>query len=273
MPSLKDKVIFITGASRGIGAAMALRFAKEGANIVIAAKTAEAHPTLPGTIHTVAEEVEEAGGKALPIALDVRNVGDIEKAIEKTISHFGQLDVLINNASALGLHGTLDTSIKEFDLLFMVNVRATFACSKVAIPHLEKSDNPHILNMAPPLNLSEKWFSKYLIYSMSKFGMSMCTLGMAEELHEKGIKVNSLWPKTLVATSAVKYKVGEPLYNMSRKPEIVADAAREIITSDSHANTGHFYIDEDVLRQHGVTDFSKYAMSLDQPPPPDLFLD
>jgi citronellol/citronellal dehydrogenase len=271
--SLKDKVIFITGASRGIGREIALRFAREGAKIAIAAKSADKHPKLEGTIFTVAEEVEKAGGKALPLMVDVRDEKMVTEAIEKTVETFGGIDALINNASAINLGSTLDIPMKRFDLIFSVNVRATFMCSKLCIPHLKKADNPHILNLSPPLSMKPKWFKKHVAYTMSKYGMSMCTLGMAEEFKNDGIAVNSLWPKTLIATAAISENFSKLIYHASRKPGIVADAAYEIITSDSRALTGNFFIDEEILRLRGVTDFKQYAMHKYVPVISDIFVD
>ena len=273
MNSLKDKVIFITGASRGIGREIALRCAREGANIVIAAKSAEPHPTLEGTIFTVAEEVEKAGGKALPLAVDVRDEEKVTEAVSKAVETFGGIDVLVNNASAINLGSTLDIPMKRFDLIFSVNVRATFMCSKLCVPHLKKSANPHILNLSPPLSMNPKWFKKHVAYTMSKYGMSMCTLGMAEEFKKDGIAVNSLWPKTIIATAAIAVNFSKLIYHASRKPSIVADAAYEILTSDSRKVTGHFFIDEHLLKERGVTDFKQYAMHRFIPTYPDIFVD
>lgn len=270
---LKDKVIFITGASRGIGREIALRCAQDGARIVIAAKSAEPHPTLEGTIYTVAEEVEKAGGKALPLVVDVRDEKMVAEAVAKTVETFGGIDVLINNASAINLSSTSEISMKRFDLIFSVNVRATFMCSKLCYPHLKKSANPHILTLSPPLNMKPKWFKKHVAYTMSKYGMSMCTLGMSEEFKKDGIAVNSLWPKTLIGTAAISVNISKLLYHASRKPIIVADAAHEIITSDSRSVTGNFFIDENILRLRGVTDFKKYAMHRFIPVIKDIFVD
>lgn len=270
---LKDKVIFITGASRGIGREIALRCAQDGAKIVIAAKSAEPHPTLEGTIHTVADEIEKAGGKALPLMVDVRDEQMIADAIDKTVTTFGGIDILINNASAINLSHTVDMPMKRFDLIHSVNGRATFLCSKLCIPHLMKSTNPHILNLSPPLSMRPKWFKKHVAYTISKYEMSMCTLGMAEEFREVGIAVNSLWPKTLIATAAVAVNISKLLYHASRKPIIMADAAYEIITSSSRELTGNFFIDEDILRQRGVKNFRKYAMHKFIPVIPDIFVD
>lgn len=271
--SLKNKTIFITGASRGIGRAIALRCAQDGANIVVAAKTEETHPRLQGTIYSVAEEITQAGGKALPIKMDARHEGEIENAVSMAIKTFGNIDILINNASAISLTSTLETPMKRFDLMFGVNVRATFACSQACISSLKKSDNPHILNLSPPLNMNSKWFKPHVAYTMSKYGMSMCTLGMSEELKEYGIAVNSLWPKTTIATAAISFNFPEAIYKASRKPEIMADAAYCILTSDSRKNTGQFFIDETVLRNHGVDNFDSYAITPGTPLFSDLFLE
>jgi citronellol/citronellal dehydrogenase len=270
---LRDKVVFITGASRGIGREIALRFARDGANIVIAAKTTEQHPTLDGTIYSVSKEVEEAGGTALPLQVDIRDEGKVFEAVGKTIEAFGGIDILVNNASAIFLAPTLQTPIKRFDLIFSVNVRGTFLCSQACIPHLKNSSNPQILNLSPPLNMKAKWFKNHVAYTMSKYGMSMCTLGMAEELRSEGIAVNSLWPRTTIATAAVEVNFPKEIFESSRKPEIMADAAYAIVTSNSREVTGNFFIDEDVLRSHGVSDFNAYAIDPDKKPYPDFFLD
>lgn len=273
MSQLKDKVVFISGASRGIGREMALRFAADGANIVIAAKSAEPHPTLEGTIYTVAEEVENAGGRALPIVVDVRDEAMVSEAVNQAVTQFGGIDILVNNASAINTAPTLELPMKRFDLMFAVNVRATYLCSKLCIPHLKQSSNPHILNMSPPLSMRPKWFKKHLAYTMSKYGMSMCTLGLADEFKQDGIAVNSLWPKTLIATAAISVHFSKILYHASRKPAIVADAAYEIVTSNSKTVTGNFFIDEEILKLRGVTDFKKYAMHRFIPVVKDIFLD
>lgn len=273
MSSLKNKTILITGSSRGIGAAMAVRFAQEGANIIITGKTTEKHDTLPGTIYSVAEEVEQAGGKALPLLLDVRNDAQIEAVIAAAVEKFGGLDVLVNNASAISLTNTLNTAMKRFDLMMSVNARATFACSRAAIPHLMKSSNPHILNMSPPLHMVAKWFKNHVAYTYSKYGMSVCTLGMAAEFKDAGIAVNSLWPKTTIATSAVKVNFPPELYAASRNPTIVANAAHWILTQNSRELTGQFLIDEDVMITAGETDFAHYNMVPGVTPMRDLFLD
>ena len=271
--SLKDKVVFITGASRGIGREIAMRCAQDGAKIAIVAKTADPHPTLEGTIFTVAEEIEKAGGQALPLAVDVRDEEKVAEAIAKTIEAFGGIDILINNASAINLGSTEEIPMKRFDLIFSVNVRATFMCSKLCVPHLKKAENPHILNLSPPLSMKSKWFKKHVAYTMSKYGMSMCTLGMSEEFKKDGIAVNSLWPKTIIATAAISHNFPKVIYHASRKPAIVADAAYEILTSDSRKVTGNFFIDEYLLKERGVTDFKQYAMHRFIPLYPDIFVD
>ncbi len=271
--TLKDRVVFITGGSRGIGRAIALRCARDGAKVVVAAKTAEPHPKLEGTIHTVAKEIEEAGGQALPVQTDARDDDQVKAAIDLTVETFGGLDIVVNNASAISLTSTLDTPMKKFDLMFSVNVRATYAVSRTAIPHLMKSANPHILTLSPPLNLNPKWFKNHVAYTMSKYGMSMCTLGMAEEFKRHGIAVNSLWPRTAIATAAIEMLLEAAGLDASRTPEIMADAAHAILTRDSESYTGNFAIDDDVLAEEGVTDFDKYANKPGTPLLPDFFLD
>ncbi len=258
MPTLQGKTLFITGASRGIGKAIALRAARDGANVVIAAKTTEPHPKLAGTIYTAAEEIEKAGGKALPCVVDVRDEAQIAAAVAKAVETFGGIDVLVNNASAISVTGTLATPMKRFDLMHSINTRGTFACSQACIPHLKKSKNPHILNNSPPLNMEARWFAPHVAYTMAKFGMSMCVLGMAEELRPDGIAVNAIWPRTIIATAAVEMLGGEAFMRGSRRPEIMADAAYAILTKPSREFTGRFCIDEDLLRSEGVTDFAKY---------------
>jgi len=271
--SLKGKTIFITGASRGIGREIALKCARDGANIVITAKTAEPHAKLSGTIHTVAAEVEAAGGHALAVQLDVREESSVAAAIEIAVARFGGIDILVNNASAIMLTGTQQTPMKRFDLMFGVNVRGTFASSQACIPHLMKAQNPHILNLSPPLNLDAKWFKHHTAYTMSKYGMSMCTLGMSAELAASGIAVNSLWPRTTIATAAIEMNFPPEIMRASRKPAIMADAAHAIFNRDSRRHTGNFYIDEAVLREEGIADFAQYAMAPGTPLYPDLFLD
>ncbi len=271
--SLAGKRILITGASRGIGAAIARRAAHDGARIALIAKTEEPHPTLPGTIHTVADEIREAGGEALPIATDLRFDDQIELAVEQTVARLGGLDVLVNNASAIFLAGTSDTPMKRFDLMFGVNVRATFAMSRACLPHLERSENAHILNLAPPLDLQAKWFAPHLAYTMSKYGMSLCTLGLSEELRSKGIAVNSLWPRTVIATAALRMLGGAVDPRRCRKPEIVADAAHAVLSRPAGECTGRFLIDEHVLRSAGVADFEPYAVEPGNELLTDLFLE
>jgi len=272
MADLKGKTLFITGASRGIGKAIALRAADDGANIVIAAKTTEAHPKLPGTIYSAAEEIETAGGKALPLQVDVRDEEQVHGAVAKTVATFGGIDILINNASAINLTGTLETPMKRFDLMWGVNARGTFLCSQACLPHLKKSPNPHIVTLSPPLNLDPRWFKRHTAYTMSKYGMSLCVLGMAEEFKDDGIAINALWPRTVIATAALAMLGGLTPPERCRKPEIMADAAHVLLTRDSRCCTGNFYIDEDVLREAGVTDFEQYAVQPGQPLQRDLFL-
>ena len=259
--SLKGKTLFITGASRGIGREIALRCARDGANIVITAKTAAPHPKLSGTIYSVAEEVQAAGGRALPIQLDVREEAQVAAAAAQAAETFGGIDILVNNASAISLTDSLHTPMKRFDLLMSINMRGTFLSSQACIPHLKRAVNPHILNLAPPLDMRAKWFKDHLAYTISKYGMSLCTLGMSAELAQDGIAVNSLWPRTAVATAAVKVHFSEEVFKASRKPAIVADAAYLIFNRDSRSTTGNFFIDEEVLQSTGVSDFSRYAMT------------
>ncbi|RKH17864.1 NAD(P)-dependent oxidoreductase [Corallococcus praedator] len=259
MSTLKGKTLFITGASRGIGLAIALRAARDGANIIIAAKTTDPHPKLPGTIYTAAKEIEAAGGKALPCVVDIRDEAQIHAAVAKAVETFGGIDILVNNASAISLTGTLETPLKRFDLMHGINTRGTFACSQACLPYLKKSSNPHILNNSPPLNMEARWFGPHVAYTMAKFGMSMCVLGMAEEFKDEGIAVNALWPRTVIATAAVQNLLGgDETIKGSRSPEIMADAAHAILTKPSRSFTGNFCIDEDVLRGVGVTNFDKY---------------
>jgi citronellol/citronellal dehydrogenase len=258
--SLKGRVLFITGGSRGIGLEIGKRAAKDGARVVLAAKTAEPHPKLPGTIYTAADEIEAAGGEALPIILDVRDEINVREAVEQTVSHFGGIDICVNNASAISLTNTPDTDMKRYDLMHQINGRGTYLVSKYCIPHLKQSNNAHILNLAPPLDMKPKWFGPHLAYTMAKFTMSMCVLGMAEELKSNSIAVNGLWPRTAIATAAVKNVLGgEELMNISRIPEIMADAAYEIFNKDSSSFSGNFCIDDLILYDAGIRDFSKYA--------------
>ncbi len=270
--SLKGKTIFITGASRGIGREIALKCANDGANIVVTAKTIEPHAKLPGTIHSVALEVEAAGGHALAVQVDVRDEGAVLAAVEIAVARFGGIDILVNNASAIALTDTLQTPMKRFDLMLGVNARGTFAASQACILHLMKAANPHILNLSPPLNMNAKWFKNHTAYTMSKYGMSMCTLGMAAELEGRGIAVNSLWPRTTIATAAIEVNFPPEILKASRRPAIMADAAYAIFKRDSRRHTGNFYIDEAVLREEGVTDFAHYAVTPGAQLYPDLFL-
>lgn len=270
---LRAKTVFITGSSRGIGRAIALRCAREGANVVITGKTASAHAKLPGTIHSVVDEVEKTGGRGLAIQLDVRDERALQSAVEQAANHFGGIDVLVNNASAIYLTNTLDTPARKLDLMWDVNMRATFLASQACIPYLKKSSNPHILTLSPPLSHDAKWFAPHLAYSISKFGMSLCTLGLAREFAEEGIAVNCLWPRTTIATAAIEFNFPEQILRASRKPEIVADAAYQIFQRDSRECSGNFFIDEEVLGSAGVTDFEHYAVTPDTPLFNDLFLD
>src|SRR3954464_236969 len=272
MADLKGKTLFITGASRGIGKAIAVRAAADGANIAIAAKTTEPHPKLPGTIYSAAEEIEKAGGKALPLQVDIRDEEQVYRAVAQTVETFGGIDILINNASAINLTGTLETPMKRFDLMWGVNARGTYLCSQTCIPHLKQAANPHILTLSPPLNLDPKWLAHHVAYTIAKYGMSLCVLGMAEEFKADGIAVNALWPRTVIHTAALAMLGGITPPENCRRPEIVADAAHAILTRDSRAHAGSFYIDEDVLRETGVTDFERYAVAPGQPLHPDLFL-
>lgn len=273
MTGLRGKTIFITGASRGIGREIALRCARDGANVAVTAKTADPHPRLAGTIHSVAHEVAAVGGKALPIQLDVRDEDAVQQAARRAADTFGGIDILVNNASAIMLTGTLATPVKRFDLMFGVNVRGTFVCSQACIPYLAQAQNPHILNLAPPLNMSARWFKDHGGYTMAKYGMSMCTLGMAEEFKPQGIAVNSLWPRTTIATAAIEVNFPEAIFRASRKPAIMADAAYVIFNRDSRTATGNFYVDEAVLREEGMTDFERYAVTSGTSLYTDLFLD
>lgn len=259
--SLKNKTLFITGASRGIGKAIAIRAAKEGANIAVVAKTKEPHPNLPGTVYTAVDEIQEVGGRGIACIADIRFEEQVQAAVDATVNEFGSIDILINDASAISLTPTLETSMKKFDLMFSVNVRGTFLCSKLCIPHLKKAENPHILNLSPPLNLDSKWFAHHVAYTMSKYGMSMCVLGMAEEFKKDNIAVNALWPRTAIATAAVKNLLGgQTAVKHSRIPEIVADAAYYIITQPSKECTGNFFIDDEVLIENGINDLGKYSV-------------
>lgn len=268
--NFKGKTVFITGASRGIGKSIALRLAAEGANIIIAAKTAEAHPKLEGTIHQTAEEVEKAGGKALPLVVDVREETQVYEAVKQAVEKFGGIDILVNNASAIQLTDTLSTDMKRYDLMHHVNTRGTFLCSKACIPYLLKAENPHVLNLSPPLSMETKWFAPHVAYTMAKFGMSMCVLGMSGEFKNK-IAFNALWPRTTIATAAVNMLGGEAMMNQSRKPEIMSDAAFAIF-SKPVSFSGNFLVDEDFLRSEGVTDFEHYSNVPGSKLLPDFFV-
>jgi citronellol/citronellal dehydrogenase len=271
--SLRGKTLFITGASRGIGLAIALRAARDGANVAIIAKTAEPDPRLPGTIFTAAKEIEAAGGKALALTTDIRFEEQIVAAVKKTVETFGGIDILVNNASAISLTGTEATEMKRYDLMHGINTRGTFACSKHCIPHLKKAANPHVLNISPPLQMEPRWFGPHVAYTMAKFGMSMCVLGMAAEYKSAGIAFNALWPRTVIATAAVKNLLGgDAVIRGGRKPEIMGDAAYVIFNRPSRETTGNFYVDDDVLASAGKTDLSEYAVEPGQKLIPDFFV-
>ena len=271
--SLNNKTLFITGASRGIGLAIGLRAARDGANVVIAAKTAEPHPKLEGTIYTAADAITKAGGKALPLVVDVRDEESVKAAIAKTVETFGGLDIVVNNASAINLSSTEAVDMKRYDLMNQINTRGTFMVSKFAIPHLARAANPHILMLSPPLDMSEKWFAPHLAYSIAKYGMSLCVLGLAGELRGRGIAVNALWPRTTIATAAVNNLLGgDALMKASRTPDILADAAHMIFTTPSRELTGQFLIDDTFLVSRGVTDFDHYRVDPTQPLAPDFFV-
>jgi citronellol/citronellal dehydrogenase len=271
--SLAGKTLFITGASRGIGLAIALRAARDGANIAIAAKTETPHPKLQGTIYTAAEEIERAGGKALPLAVDIRDEAVVVDAFAKTAARFGGIDIVVNNASAISLTPVAQTDMKRFDLMQQINARGTFVVSKTALPYLAKAANPHILMMSPPLDMKEKWFAPHTAYSMAKFGMSMVVLGLAGELRPQGIAVNALWPRTIIATAAVQNLLGgEEMMKRGRKPEIVADAAYAVFAKPARGFTGNFLIDDNFLAANGVTDFEHYRVDPSQPLGQDFFV-
>jgi citronellol/citronellal dehydrogenase len=274
MSNLKDRTLFISGGSRGIGLAIAKRAARDGANIIIAAKTDKPHPKLPGTIHTAAKEIEDAGGRALAVVCDIRSEEQVIEAVEHGAEHFGGIDICVNNASAISLTPTLQTDMKRFDLMHQVNTRGTFLVSKTCIPFLLKSDNPHILNLSAPLNMDEKWFAPHVAYTIAKFGMSMCVLGMAGEFREQGIAVNALWPRTTIATAAVRNLLGgDELIRRSRKPDIMGDAAHLILTKPSREFTGNFCIDDEVLEAAGVGDLTVYAVDPSVEQAPDFFVE
>ena len=270
---LRGKTLFITGASRGIGLAIALRAARDGANVVVAAKTIEPHPKLPGTIHSAAAAIEAAGGRALAVPVDVRDEAQIHAAVDAAVAAFGGIDILVNNASAISLTGTAQTPMRRFDLMHAVNTRGTFAATQACLPHLSRAANPHVLMLSPPLSLEPRHFAPHLAYTLSKFGMSLCVLGLAAELAPAGIAVNALWPRTTIATAAVRNLLGgDEAVRGSRTADIVADAAHVVFTRPARATTGQFFIDEDLLRETGVTDFSRYAVDPSAPLLPDLFL-
>ena len=271
--SLKGKTLFISGGSRGIGLAIALAAARDGANVAIAAKTETPHPKLPGTIHTAAAEIAAVGGGALPLAVDVRDEAAVKAAIDRTAETFGGLDIVVNNASAISLTGVEATDMRRFDLMHQVNTRGTFMVSKYAIPHLARSLNPHILMLSPPLDLQEKWFAPHTAYSIAKYGMSLIVRGLAGELRERGIAVNALWPRTTIATSAIKNLLGgDELMRRSRSPEIVADAAYRVFAKPARRFTGNFLIDDTFLADEGVTDFDSYRVDPTQPLAQDFFV-
>src|SRR5882672_1869509 len=270
---LKNHTLFITGASRGIGLAIALRAARDGANIVIAAKTDTPHPKLPGTIFTAAEEIAKAGGNALPLVVDVRDEAQVKSAIERTVATFGGLNIVVNNASAVSRTPVVDTDMRRFDLMYQVNTRGTFLVSKYAIPHLAKARNPHILMNSPPLDMREKWFAGSTGYSIAKYGMSLVVLGLAGELRAKGIAVNALWPRATIATAAIKNLLGgDAIMRRSRKPEIVADAAYLLFLKPAKSFTGQFLIDDSFLAGEGIRDFDAYRVDPTQPLQPDFFI-
>lgn len=272
-PTLHNKTLLVTGASRGIGKAIALRAARDGANVTVVAKTSQEHPKLPGTVHSAVAEIEAAGGKAIACIADIRFEDQVARAVEQTVACFGGIDILVNNASAISLTDTASTEMKRFDLMHAVNTRGTFLCSKLCLPHLLRAENPHILTLSPPLNLKASWFAPHLAYSLAKYGMSLCVLGLAEE-HRGKIGVNALWPKTVIATAAVQNLLGgEETLKHARTAEVVADAAHVILTRPQTTCTGTFFIDEEVLRSVGVTDFDRYAHTPGQDLWSDLFVE
>lgn len=273
MREFENKTVFITGASRGIGKAIGERLAKEGANIVIAAKTAQPHPKLEGTIYTAAEDMVKAGGQALPVVVDIREEELVQAAIDKAVEHFGGIDILINNASAINLSNTEDLPMKRYDLMHSVNARGTFLTTKLCLPFLKKGNNPHVLNLSPPLNMNPKWFGGHVAYTMAKYGMSMCVLGQAEEFKPHGIGVNALWPRTTIDTAAVRNLLGgAEMAEKSRTPEIIADAAYYILRRSGKECTGNFFIDDEVMAEEGITDLKKYAVNPTKELMPDFFV-
>lgn len=273
MRSLKGKTLFITGAGRGIGKAIALRAARDGANIVIAAKTVEENPKLPGTIFSAAAEIEAAGGRALPLAVDIRDQDRVAEAVARTVETFGGIDIVVNNASAISLTGTADTPMKRFDLMMSVNTRGTFAVTQACLPHLRRAENPHILVLSPPPSLEARWYAPHTAYTIAKMGMSLCVLGWAAEFREAGIAANALWPRTVIDTAALAMLGGAVKPRHCRTPEIVADAAHAVLTRPARECSGNFFIDEEVLTAEGMTDFSGYAVDSKGPLLPDIFLD
>jgi citronellol/citronellal dehydrogenase len=274
MSRLAGKTMFISGGSRGIGLAIAKRVAADGANVALIAKTAEPHPRLPGTVYTAAEEIEAAGGQALPIVGDIRFDDQVDAAVAATVERFGGIDICVNNASAIALLGTEALPMKMYDLMQDINTRGTFVVSRACVPHLKQSENPHVLTLSPPLNLAPHWFQNHVAYTIAKYGMSMCTLGMSREFAPDGIAFNSLWPRTIIATAAVQNLLGgDEAMRQSRRPEILADAAHEVLTRDSREATGNFYIDDEVLAEAGVTDLSPYAFIEGAQLQRDIFLD
>lgn len=273
MSTLKDRTLFVTGASRGIGLAIALRAARDGANIIVAAKTTEPDPRLPGTIFTAAEEIERAGGRALPVAVDIRFEEQVEEAVKKGVERFGGIDILVNNASAISLTGTLHTPLKRFDLMHQINTRGTFLCTQKCLPHLLRATNPHVLNISPPLSIERKWFAPHVAYTLAKYGMSFCAFGMAEEFRSQGVAFNCLWPRTAIATAAINNLLGGPeVMRRCRKPEIMADAAHVILCRPSRECTGNFFLDDEVLASVGITDLSRYSVEPGAELLPDFFI-
>jgi len=272
MATLQGKTLFITGASRGIGLAIGLRAARDGANVVVAAKSNVANPKLPGTIHTAAAEIERAGGKALAVPCDIREEAQVRAAVQAAVDRFGGIDVLVNNASAIHLAGTVETPMKRYDLMHQVNARGTYLCSQVCLPWLLRAPNPHVLMLSPPLSMQPRWFGPHVAYTMAKYGMSMCVLGMSEEYRERGVAVNALWPRTVIATAALNLLGGDETARHGRTPEIVADAAHAILVRDSRGCTGNFFIDDEVLASIGVKDLERYAVERGQELLPDFFV-
>jgi len=272
--TLQGKTLFITGASRGIGKAIGLRAARDGANVVVAAKTTTGHPRLPGTIHTAAEEMIAAGGQALAVKVDIQKEEGVAAAVAAAVERFGGIDILVNNASAISLTGTLDTPMKTYDRMYNINARGSYLVTQAALPHLLKADNPHVLNISPPLNMDPKWFARHAAYTLAKYAMSVWVLGMSAEFADKGVAFNALWPRTGIATAAVRNLLGgEKAINACRKPEIMSDAAWSVVTRDSRAFTGNFLIDDEILTEEGVTDFDAYAVTPGVPLLQDFFLD